>query len=95
MLSFVTIAIMLSKSTLHAIGQLVSLFRGQGSKQGQLSNPTGVAVNGEGHLFIAEHYYHKISVFTEDGQFLRCFGSRGNGAGHFEFPGSSVYHQMD
>ena len=70
MLSFVTIAIMLSKSTLHAIGQLVSLFRGQGSKQGQLSNPTGVAVNGEGHLFIAEHYNHKISVFTEDGQSL-------------------------
>ena len=31
-------------------GQLVRQFGGQGTKQGQLSGPTGVTVNEEGHL---------------------------------------------
>ena len=56
-------------------GQLVRQFGGQGSNQGQLSCPTGVAVNEKGHLFIAEGGNDRISVFTENGQFLRCFGS--------------------
>ena len=67
-------------------GQLVRQFGGEGSKQGQLGDPTGVAVNEEGHLFIAESGNHRISVFTENGQFLRCFGSYGIGAGCFKFP---------
>ena len=46
----------------------------------------GVAVNEEGHLFIAEYDNHRISVFTENGQFLRCFGSLGSGAGCFQLP---------
>ena len=67
-------------------GQLVRQFGGQGSKQGQLSRPMGVAVNEEGHLFIVESGNHRISVFTENGQFLMCFGSRGSGAGCFRSP---------
>ena len=67
-------------------GQLVRQCGGQGSEQGQLSDPTGVAVNEEGHLLLADRGNHRISVFTENGQFLRCFGSRGSGAGSFTFP---------
>ena len=66
-------------------GQLVRQFGGQGSKPGQLSGPTGVAVNEKEHLFIAEGGNKRISVFTENGQFLRCFGSYGSGAGHVHF----------
>ena len=84
--------IVISDNSNHVIkiytptGQLVRQFGGQGSKQGQLSGPIGVAVNEKGHLFIADRDNQRISVFTEDGQFLRCFGSRGSGTGHFAGP---------
>ena len=84
--------IVISDYSNHAIkiytptGQLVRQFGGQGSKQGQLSCPIGVAVNEEEHLFIAEGGNHRISVFRENGRFLRCFGSFGSRAGCFKFP---------
>ena len=69
-----------------AAGEFVRQFGGKGEDQGQLSNPCGVAVNKEGHIFVAEYGSHCVSVFTEEGTFLYRFGHECEVEGEFYFP---------
>jgi hypothetical protein len=46
-----------------------------GSGAGQLNNPNDIAVNDStGELYVADTGNHRVSVFDEDGDFLRAFG---------------------
>jgi hypothetical protein len=50
-------------------------FGPQGSGAGQLSNPWGIAVHfATGGVFVADAGNRRVSVFDEDGDFLRAFG---------------------
>ena len=52
-----------------------------GSKEGQFSNPSGVAVHYQtGNIFVADQSNHRVQVFDKDGKYLYKFGDRG-GAG--------------
>ena len=75
-----------SVSTQHAGGEFVRQFRGKGKDQGQLRNPCGLAVNKEGHIFVAECGGHCVSLFTEEGTFLYRFGHEGKAVGEFNHP---------
>ena len=66
-----------------AAGEFVRQFGGKGKGQGLLSNPFGVAVNKEGHIFVGGHC---VSVFTEEGTFLYRFGHKGEVEGEFYYP---------
>jgi DNA-binding beta-propeller fold protein YncE len=46
----------------------------EGAAAGQLSEPTGVAVDDEGNVYVAEFTNHRVSVFSRSGEFLRAFG---------------------
>jgi len=39
-----------------------------------------------GNYFVAEYSNHRVSVFNSNGQFLRKFGSKGNGNGQLSGP---------
>ena len=68
-----------------AAGEFVRQFGGgRGKDQGQLSNPFGLAVNKEGHIFVCGG--HCVSVFTEEGKFLYRFGHKGEAEGEFNHP---------
>ncbi len=55
--------------------------------RGQLQRPTGLARDAEhGLLYVADTQGHDIKVFDETGRLLRVLGSRGEGAGEFNFP---------
>jgi hypothetical protein len=45
-----------------------------GGGAGQLSYPTGIALDGAGNLYVTEELNHRISVFGASGSFLRAFG---------------------
>jgi tripartite motif-containing protein 71 len=45
-----------------------------GSGAGQLSSPRSVAIDGAGHLYVAEFVNRRISVFGADGAFIHAFG---------------------
>ncbi|MCZ6807983.1 MAG: 6-bladed beta-propeller [Deltaproteobacteria bacterium] len=63
---------------LHAIGTEEGL--------GRLLQPVGVAVSPGAELFVTDSGNQRISVFDEQGTFLRAFGQEGNGPGELDRP---------
>ena len=55
-------------------GHVVRTIGTGGSAQGQLNCPYGVSVDPQqGYLWVADHYNHRIQVFTEEGRIVRLF----------------------
>ena len=53
---------------------------------GNLQWPWGVATSSRGHIIVAEHNGHCVSVFTPEGQKIRSFGSNGTSQGQIRHP---------
>lgn len=54
--------------------------------RGEFAKPTGVAVDKDGNVFVADTWNDRIQVFDADGQFIRTFGRAGDGPGYFARP---------
>lgn len=52
--------------------KILEMGRGVGLGMGQFINPNGVAVDSDGNILVASHYF--IQKFTSDGQFLQQAG---------------------
>ncbi|MCP4105137.1 MAG: hypothetical protein GY749_06315 [Desulfobacteraceae bacterium] len=48
--------------------------------------PSGVAVDGEGYVYIADMYGYNIQKFTSDGRLVTKWGTYGSSDGQFKFP---------
>jgi hypothetical protein len=59
-----------------------------GAGKGQLTGPTGVAVDGGGNVYVLENQNHRVSKFGPDGSFLLMFGGEVNKT-KTEEPGST------
>src|SRR5260221_353025 len=53
---------------------------------GDFSKPTGIAVDAEGNLYVADTMNNRIEIFDADGQFVSTFGKAGDGPGYFARP---------
>ena len=51
-----------------------------------LKEPRSLAVTKDGHIVIAEHTAHCVSVFDRDGHKLRSFGHQGSGQSKLSYP---------
>ncbi len=58
----------------------------QGVENGQFKDPHGLAVDAEGHVYVADSGNHRLQKFGPDGEFLAAWGSQGNGPGQFNEP---------
>ncbi len=68
-------------------GQIVDEFGKFGQDDGCFIYPTDVAFSEDGRIFVGEYGGNdRISVFTEQGDFLFCFGSPGSGTDQFGRP---------
>jgi len=67
-------------------GQPVRRFGARGLYVGDLVRPKGVAVDGEGHVYVVESYYDSLLVFTASGEFLMPIGGTGTATGRFYLP---------
>ncbi|MGQ9572852.1 MAG: flippase activity-associated protein Agl23 [Dehalococcoidia bacterium] len=58
----------------------------QGSSPGRFIKPAGLALDGDGNLYVADSGNHRIQKFDRKGQFVAEVGSYGNGEGEFNEP---------
>jgi hypothetical protein len=49
-------------------------------------NPTSLRVDEQGYLYIVDNMNHRIQVFSENGNFIRTIGRKGQGPGEFLNP---------
>lgn len=57
-----------------------------GSEPGELRDPAGIAVDGDGLVYVVDHGNDRIQKFTSAGEFLSGWGSSGAGEGQFRIP---------
>ena len=48
--------------------------------------PTGLCVDKQNRIWVADTHYHRVVVFDRDGRELLRFGEQGEGPGQFTFP---------
>ena len=65
----------------------VRTFGQHGEGEGQLNQPLGVDVSATGQVYVANQCNHCVSVFREDGAFIRTIGQ-----GELQFPLDVVVH---
>jgi DNA-binding beta-propeller fold protein YncE len=71
------------------IWKVVELIGGPGSGAGQFASPTGLAVDRDGNLYVADSYHHRIQRITLSGD-VYLLGRRGTGPGEFLNPQAVV-----
>ena len=66
--------------------QLLTKWGSEGSSDGQLLVPFGIAVDAGGSVYVADAGNHRIQKFTPSGALLTKFGSLGTGDGELNTP---------
>jgi len=56
------------------------------SAPGTFSLPEGVAVDGDGNVYVTDTFNDRVEMFDADGQFISTFGRNGDGPADFERP---------
>lgn len=67
-------------------GRFQSSFGTHGDGSGHLSQPKGIAIDSQGHVYVAGATIDRVQIFSPTGQFLLAFGSKGKGPGKFQMP---------
>ena len=68
---------------------------GTGNGNGMFRNPTGMAVDNKGYLYVGDHTLHCIQKLTLRGQFVSQFGSQGTAEGEFKIPIGLLFSQSE
>ena len=53
---------------------------------GDFARPSGLAVDQDGNLYVADTLNNRIEIFDADGKFVNTFGKAGDGPGYFARP---------
>lgn len=80
-------------------GDLLASWGSRGKANGQFEYPMGLAITGDGTIFVTDTGNDRVQYFTSKGVFLGKWGSLGSGNGQFDMPcataarrsGSRVY----
>jgi DNA-binding beta-propeller fold protein YncE/subtilisin family serine protease len=65
---------------------LLSAFGTKGSGNGQLSNPTGIAIDSSGNAWVVDNGNSRVEKFNSSGVYQSQFGTAGSGNGQLSYP---------
>ncbi|MCA9293463.1 MAG: hypothetical protein KDA20_06595 [Phycisphaerales bacterium] len=71
---------------LSLAGEVVERIGSRGSGAGQFNYPTGVAIGGDGALYVSDSLNFRVQVFDTAYAFVRAIGSKGDLPGYFAQP---------
>ncbi len=74
-----------------AEGVSMTTFGSQGSGEGQLEEPYGIAIDSHKNVWVADTGNNRIEEFKSNGEFVQTIGSQGTGAGQFEKPAGLAF----
>lgn len=77
-----------------ANGAYVTKWGSYGTGNGQFQHANGVAVDGQGNVYVADTYNNRIQKFDSNGSFLTKWGSSGTGDGQFNHPHNLATDRM-
>ena len=55
-------------------GEFLNAWGSAGSDAGQFDRPSGIAVAGDGTVYVVDTGNHRIQLFTPDGEFIAWWG---------------------
>jgi sugar lactone lactonase YvrE len=70
-----------------ASGKYLAEWGRAGDRPGMFTRPKGVAIDHEGHIYVADAAFRNVQVFTPDGKLLLFFGGEGATWGSSTFGG--------
>ncbi len=75
-------------------GTALGSFGQEGDGEGHVFRPKGLAIDSEGHYYVADAFHNTIQVFEPNGDLLYVFGGKGIGPGEFQLPeGVAIDHE--
>jgi DNA-binding beta-propeller fold protein YncE len=66
-----------------------------GDAPGQLIWPAGIALDRQENIYVTDEWLNRISVFDQDGTFLRAWGTAGSDEGEFNAPSGIAIDRQD
>ena len=71
------------------------MFAAAGAGEGQLTNPTCLAFDSEGLLYVADETSNRVSVFTLEGEFVSHWGAGGKRESELNGPSGIAFDNKD
>ena len=66
--------------------ELLAEFSGPGEEDGKLIWPTAIALDSQENVYVCDEWLQSISIFDQNGEFLKKWGVKGGGPGQFNGP---------
>ncbi len=85
-LSILVLSIALSSFLGAQTYRSVSTWGGPGGGGGNLNDPTGIAVDQQGNVYVSDALNCRVQKFSSSGQYMTMWGVRGSTHGNFVFP---------
>ena len=82
-------------TVLNAEGEYFGVFGSKGSGDGEFMWPCGIAVDGDGRVYVSDEHLHRISVFTASGDFVSKWGTHGADDGELDGPSGIAFDPDD
>ena len=52
----------------------------------EYGKPVGISVHRDGRIFVPDTHYHRVLIYSREGELLESFGELGSGDGQFQLP---------
>jgi tripartite motif-containing protein 71 len=74
-------------------GQFISKWGSKGTGKGEFRNPQGIAVGGDGNVYVVDVLNDRVQKFSPTHQFVAEWGTSGSGDGQFSVPSDITIDQ--